>query len=164
MLQLVTNLDDLCIHLSLALCIEHINREPSTKYYICYTLGFCEGRWTVDALGCSGDERPPEFGIWGIALSPLAAATKVSNIKWSQPTSSVPSCTAWSSQDSEWMFYLKAPRSRFSAPCGSIFFCLFVCGSWLWCQGDWKDRTSIPLQVLTTILFVACSGPILQQA
>ena len=39
-----------------------------------------------------------------------------------------------------------------------------VGGSWLWGQGDWRDRTSIPLQVLTTILFVACSGPVLQQA
>ena len=165
------------LYLFLALCVEHINREPSTKFYICYTLGFCEGRWIVDALDCIVDERPPEFGIWGIALSP-PAASKVSNIKWSQPTSSVPSCTAWSSQDSEWMFYLKAPRSRFSAPCfgwiltlrSSWLKILFVdllfvyCGSWLWCQGDWRDRTSIPLQVLTTILFVACSGPVLQQA
>ena len=117
------------LYLFLALCVEHINREPSTKFYICYTLGFCEGRWIVDALDCSVDERPPEFGIWGIALSPPAATKKVSNIKWSQPTLSVPSCTAWSSQDSEWMFYLKAPRSRFSAPC--LLWILTLMSRWL---------------------------------
>ena len=45
------------------------------------------------------------------------------------PTSSAPSCTAWSSQDSEWMFYLKAPRSRFSAPC--LLWILTLMSRWL---------------------------------